>query len=188
MSVDIELNGVPVRLLDTAGIREEAEEVEQEGIARAQSAIETSDVVIEVLDASDLSVDKITTNSSAKKITVINKIDLISDQSSLQKDAVLISAKTGSGLDQLRKAVTKILSIQIPEHQAPFSARSRHLEVLDRSKKHIDAALQHTTNLSPLELIAEELRISQQALGEITGEFSPDDLLDYVFREFCIGK
>jgi tRNA modification GTPase len=188
VSIDMQLNGVPIRLLDTAGIREHAEQVEQEGIARAQSAIEMADAIIHVHDVTEISVEHPFESVNKNEITVINKSDLLAGEFQQSKKAILISAKTGQGLDNLRKEIQQLLQIQPLDQQAPFSARARHLDALRRCLEHFEQALQQINLMSPLELAAEELRIAQQILGEITGEFTPDDLLDYVFREFCIGK
>ncbi|MFK8027242.1 MAG: tRNA uridine-5-carboxymethylaminomethyl(34) synthesis GTPase MnmE [Gammaproteobacteria bacterium] len=188
VSIDMELNGVPIRLLDTAGIREHAEQVEQEGIVRAQSAIELADAIIHVHDGTELSLASPLEDINENEIIVVNKSDLLSGQINLPNNALLISAKTGQGLDRLREEIQQRLHIQPSEQQAPFSARARHLDALRRCLTHFQLALKQIHDLSPLELAAEELRVAQQILGEITGEFTPDDLLDYVFREFCIGK
>jgi tRNA modification GTPase len=188
VSIDMELNGVPIRLLDTAGIREHAEQVEQEGIVRAQSAIEMADAIIHVYDGTELSAEQKFERDNKNEIIVINKSDLLTSDFEKAETTILISAKTGQGLDSLRNEIQQLLQIQPSDQQAPFSARARHLDALRRCLEHFELALQQITQLSPLELAAEELRVAQLTLGEITGEFTPDDLLDYVFREFCIGK
>ena len=187
VSVDMELNGVPIHLLDTAGIRKQAEHVEKEGIARAQSAIEIADLVINVHDGQE-SILEDENDKIQNQITVINKIDLIKDRTKYKNTGILVSAKTGEGLDNLKEEISRVLKLSVPEQQAPFSARNRHLEALSHSRNFIKAAMSNINNKNPLELAAEELRLAQQQLSEITGEFTPDDLLDYVFREFCIGK
>ena len=130
-----------------------------------------------------------------RSIVVINKADLLAKQNHNEQspDAddpqpLYISAKTGAGLDQLKQQIIKVLGLQSIDQQPPFSARLRHIEALNRASEAIDIALQHINSDTPLELSAEECRTAQQCLAEITGEFTPDDLLDYVFREFCIGK
>lgn len=188
VSVDIELNGVSIRLLDTAGIREEAEQIEKEGIARAQSALESADIVVQMFDASRLDVNHQFVTPMANHLVVVNKMDLLNQQLSFSDQVVGVSAKTGEGLDLLREKLQQVLHIQPADQQAPFSARSRHLDALQRCLSQIDMAETQLNNAMPLELAAEECRLAQQILSEITGEFTPDDLLDYVFREFCIGK
>ncbi|MEM8844898.1 MAG: tRNA uridine-5-carboxymethylaminomethyl(34) synthesis GTPase MnmE [Pseudomonadota bacterium] len=179
---DIQIGGLPIQLLDTAGIREQAELVEQEGISRAHSAIETADLIIHVVDKPQSIL-----TSKSNEIIVLNKIDLM-DATETIRDAIQVSAKTGEGLKQLQDQITIALGITIQNQEPPFSARIRHLEALKRSKHAVQTATQHIQHSSPIELVAEELRLAQQSLAEITGDFTPDDLLDYVFREFCIGK
>ncbi len=188
VSIDMVLSGVPVRLLDTAGIREHAEQVEQQGIERAQSAIESADAIIHVYDGTAIDLQPSIQNAYVNELIVVNKSDLLEENHNPLPTGILVSAKTGQGLDNLRDEIQTLLNIQPNDQQAPFSARARHLDALRRCLQHFHLAAEQVNNLSPLELAAEELRVSQQILGEITGEFTPDDLLDYVFREFCIGK
>ena len=188
VSADLNLNGVPIRLLDTAGIRENAEHVEQQGIARAKSALEMADIVIAMFAGDLLDADYKFAGPSAKTLNVVNKSDLLKSHTTFPSHVISISVKTGQGLEQLRQEIQRMLNIQPSDHEAPFSARTRHLNVLERCLKHTELAGEQIIASMPLELVAEELRLAQQTLSEITGEFTPDDLLDYVFREFCIGK
>jgi len=200
VGMDINIYGVSCRLLDTAGIRDQAEAVEREGIARAQQAMQSADCVIHVFDHAQNDRQEIEQAlAHTQAITVINKADLL-DENSLDNDelsqtvdnhdhqALYVSAKTGAGLDQLKQKIIQTLGLQSMDQQPPFSARHRHIEALTRAADAIDMARQQINSDTPLELSAEECRIAQQCLAEITGEFTPDDLLDYVFREFCIGK
>ena len=185
VAMDINIEGVALRLLDTAGIRAQAEAVEKEGIARAQQAIDSADCVIHVFDdASEIE----HTASAAQALVVVNKADLLSADQHTHAHALYVSAKTGAGLAQLKQHIIKVLGLQSMDQQPPFSARLRHIEALTRASEAIAIAQQHIQSATPLELSAEECRTAQQCLAEITGEFTPDDLLDYVFREFCIGK
>lgn len=192
VGMDIDIHGVTLRLLDTAGIREQAEAVEKEGIARAQLAMQNADCVIHVFDRAFSDDDEIQqTLTQPHAITVINKADLLSEDTPPEGDvdsALYISAKTGAGLDALKQKIMQVLGLQSMDQQPPFSARLRHIEALTRAADAIDMARQQIDSDTPLELSAEECRTAQQCLAEITGEFTPDDLLDYVFREFCIGK
>ena len=181
---DIQINGMPIHLLDTAGIRDHAELVEQEGIKRAQTAVDQADLVIHVTDNPD---HHGLVKEGVTAINILSKIDL-NNPKNTSDDYLKVSAKTGEGLKTLHDEIAKVLGISASVGEPPFSARERHLEALHRCEKFITAALQLLDNLAPLELAAEELRMAQQALAEITGEFTPDDLLDYIFREFCIGK
>ena len=192
VGMDIDIHGVTLRLLDTAGIREQAEAVEKEGIARAHLAMQNADCVIHVFDralSDDEEIQQTLTQPHA--ITVINKADLLSEDTPPDGDvdsALYISAKTGAGLDALKQKIMQVLGLQSMDQQPPFSARLRHIEALTRAADAIDMARQQIDSDTPLELSAEECRTAQQCLAEITGELTPDDLLDYVFREFCIGK
>lgn len=181
---DIEINGLPVHLLDTAGIRKQAEAVEREGIRRAHNAIDQADLVIYVTDDPQ---ENCRVKDSSREIHVLNKIDL--HNVPVQATEILkVSAKSGEGLVQLRSEIAAVLGISTVAGEPPFSARERHLESLQRCHHLLAAASDLIENVSPLELVAEELRQAQQVLAEITGEFTPDDLLDFIFREFCIGK
>ena len=186
--VDMEINGIPMRLIDTAGLRTDAGIVEQEGIERARKAIENADLVIHVIDSSQPNAATEKLINMSNRIDVYNKIDLLNDGVAIPDNAILVSAKTGAGINQLREHIANRLQLQPKETQTPFSARARHLDAMRRALDSIQHALQQLQIDSPMELAAEDLRIAQQCLGEITGEFSPDDLLDYIFREFCIGK
>ena len=208
VGMDINIQGVSLRLLDTAGIREQADAVEKEGIARAQQAMQSADCIIHVYDheldhkrvneLANIHDENTASRVDQRSIVVINKADLLdkenhnehspNEQSPVADEPLYISAKTGAGLDQLKQQIIKVLGLQSIDQQPPFSARLRHIEALTRAAAAIDIALQHINSDTPLELSAEECRTAQQCLAEITGEFTPDDLLDYVFREFCIGK
>lgn len=187
LSVDIQLNGVPIRLLDTAGIRENAEIVEQEGIDRAHAAIQSADLTVRMFDGSNIELGQ-EFKQSQNEIIVVNKSDLLKKSTMLPEHVLEISVKTGLGLDKLYDEIQQSLSILSVDQQAPYSARSRHLNALEQCLNRLGSADQQLVSAAPLELAAEECRIAQQNLSEITGEFTPDDLLDYVFREFCIGK
>lgn len=186
ISVNLVINGCSIELIDTAGLREDAERVEQEGINKAHQAIETADLILQVYDMEEIS--QITPSADQSTLVLVNKIDLASEEVTLPEQVITISAKTGAGLDRLYDEIAQRLGLSFDSHQTPFSARSRHLDAMSRSKHASELALSHLKTDMPLELVAEELRLAQQHLAEVTGEFTPDDLLDYVFREFCIGK
>lgn len=187
VAMDIDIAGVSLRLLDTAGIRDHAEPVEREGIARAQQALDSADCVIHVIE-DPAQID--TTPLAEHALLVVNKCDLLDSSASSNQhpQALFVSAKTGAGLEALKQAIIAVLGVQSIDQQPPFSARLRHIEALTRAAQAIALARQHMQDQTPLELSAEECRSGQNCLAEITGEFTPDDLLDYVFREFCIGK
>ena len=190
---DISIEGVPLRIVDTAGLREEADEVERIGIERAWQEIARCDVVIAMFEAGlDIGPEDQTIltrfeaalPAGAVRIRVFNKIDLCSKPPIADENGIWISAKTGAGIDHLRKA---LLAAAGWEHgdQTVFVARERHLRALERAAGHLETAF---SEVDRWELFAEELRLAQQALSEIIGDFTPDDLLGEIFQRFCIGK
>lgn len=185
ISVDLDIHGVPVTLVDTAGIRNDAGEIEREGIARAETARAQADLILQVLDSNPASESLLL---EANNIVVVNKADLLQEQAPRLTNVVYVSATERTGLDQLRSVIAERLDISSDEQQTPFAARQRHLDALQQAQLAIERAMAQLAQAELPELIAEELRLAQQSLGEITGEFTPDDLLDYIFREFCIGK
>lgn len=200
----IQINGVPIHVIDTAGLRETQDEVERIGVDRAWQEIARADAVIFLHDASRTAdvayaaVEKELHQQIAKLVgtqvtmlEVYNKCDLadIHDLAlPLSGAEISISAKTGAGLDTLRQKLLQIAGWQaVPD--GVFMARERHVQALRQTKEHVvQAQALLNSEIKELELIAEELRLAQQALGEITGAFSADDLLGVIFSQFCIGK
>lgn len=189
----IQINGMPLHIIDTAGLRETDDEVERVGIARTWRALARADIAIILVDASlgigrqeKLILDALP--QELPKIWVHNKIDLTKEQALTEKKEgdvhVYLSAKTGAGIDLLRHRLLEAVGWQ-PTGGGVFMARTRHLAALSRVQAHLEAALQL---LAQSELVAEELRQAQEALNEITGQFTPDDLLGEIFGRFCIGK
>ena len=192
----IQIEGIPLHIIDTAGLRETDDEVEKIGIARSWKEIEKSDVVLLLVDARN----GVTTADREilarlperlKRITLYNKIDLSGAQAERHDEsdgtAISLSARSGEGLELLRQELLQIAGW----HQTDdvFIARERHLRALVIAQEHIASAQRVVEGLFPaLELFAEELRLAQRALGEITGEFTADDLLGVIFSRFCIGK
>ena len=186
---DVNINGIPVRLIDTAGIRETQHKIEMKGIERAHQNISQADIILWLTDVSlDLEMDPIPAEIDATKvIRVHNKIDLVNGYQTNDKEIVPLSVKTGQGMQGLLNKIYEKLIGQ-PQGDTPFLARRRHLNALQQANENIAAALIRLDENRELELAAEELRLAQQELGEITGEFSSDDLLGRIFSEFCIGK
>jgi tRNA modification GTPase len=184
IKADILINGIPVKLVDTAGIRESDDPIEQQGIERARAVKASCDVIISVYDGSQ--VIQPLNNQKTNELHVLNKIDCLHpDNLELTAD-VRMSAKTGEGLDQLKQRITALVSEgEISEDT--FTARQRHIEQLKLTQQHVAIAEQHLSD-NMGELAAEELRLAQQTLNAITGEFSSDDLLGEIFSSFCIGK
>lgn len=184
----IQIRGVPLHIVDTAGLRETDDPVERLGIARTWAAIERADVALLLVDAAHgLGADEaaiLARLSSVARITVHNKIDVTREVPRAEGDEIWLSAKTGAGVDLLRERLLEAAGWQAAGEGA-FMARARHLAALDRARGHLAAAREIA---GQLELFAEELRLAQDALAEITGEFTADDLLGEIFSSFCIGK
>lgn len=189
----IQIEGVPLHIIDTAGLRETEDAVEQVGIARTWKAIETAHVALLLVDSQHgigpLEIAILTKlPAEVKKVWVHNKIDVSRETSRVEKNEneqhVFLSAKTGDGIPGLRKTLLDIVGYQ-PGGEGVFMARARHLQALQMVKHHLDQAMKQ---MHAAELVAEELRCAQEALGSITGEFTPDDLLGEIFSRFCIGK
>ena len=196
----IQIEGIPLHIIDTAGLRETDDVVEKIGIERSWQEIERADVVLLLVDARDGIGDadrEILGKLPARlqRITVYNKIDLAGraperhDEHDAHGDAIAISmsAKAGLGIELLRSELLRIAGWHHAEDV--FIARERHLRALASAQEHIASARRVVASAFPaLELFAEELRLAQHALGEITGEFTADDLLGVIFSRFCIGK
>ena len=196
----IALDGVPVHIVDTAGLRETDDVVEQIGIGRSRRAAEEADVALVLVDPAE-GLNAATRDILAqlpaglKRIEIENKIDLngtTPERQDLNQAAdsgaatrIRLSAKTGAGLDLLRQALLDQVGWQ-GESESLFLARSRHLSALEAAAAELDAAA--LCNNQQIELFAEHLRLAQLACSEITGEFSADDLLGVIFSRFCIGK
>lgn len=188
----LQLQGIPLHIIDTAGLRETEDEIEKIGIARTWREIERADVVVLLVDARTgvgAAEQAILAQipSHLARITVYNKIDLAQRVAERHEEAdgiaLSLSAKHGEGLDLLRQELLRIAGWHPAEDV--FIARERHLRALAAARQHLTEAQQQ---VAQLELFAEELRLAQQALSTITGAFSADDLLGEIFGRFCIGK
>lgn len=193
----IHLDGVPITIIDTAGLRDTDDKIEALGIARSWSEIERADVVLHLLDVqhptSPLD-NKIESHRSAKSVvlSVFNKCDLIdSNTHSLlhnHQEALFVSAKTGDGLAGLRARLLTLAGWQ-PSQESPWLARQRHIDALTSAQEALRCAQAHADqNDRVLDLFAEELRLAHDHLGSIAGRMTPDDLLGEIFSRFCIGK
>ena len=193
----IEIGGIPLHVIDTAGLRPTADAVEKIGIERTWAAIERADLALVVTDArepehADDAVIVGRLSDALPRIVVRNKIDLAgaAPRSSRDKGVteIWLSAKSGAGLDLLREAMLSAAGAQ-DDMEGTFLARERHLRALDAAARHLGVAAQQLATVPPpLELFAEELRHAQESLATITGEFTADDLLGAIFSRFCIGK
>lgn len=187
------LRGVPLHVIDTAGLREAQDPVERIGIARSHEAIAAADLVLWISDVArpetwtsdENLINRLAPNAATVK--VMNKIDLVAVGSIVPEadsgEVLGVSAATGEGLDRLVEVILR--SAGWGNGEGVFLARSRHLQALDKAAKHIWAA---SERVAQLELCAEELRLGQTALVSITGDLSADDLLGKIFSQFCIGK
>lgn len=183
----IQIDGVPLNLVDTAGLRDSRDAVERLGIERARQEVARADLVLAVHDASAADhALPVTAPAAAARIDVYNKADLAPGFRAPAggHGAVCVSAKTGMGMEALRLAIVEAVGWK-SHGESVFLARERHLRALQAAGAHLAAAAEHRLQW---ELFAEELRLAQQALAAITGEFSADDLLGEIFARFCIGK
>jgi len=188
----IDIDGLAVELVDTAGLRDDPGRVEAEGIRRARKAIESADAVLWIQDATDADHGRIN-EALPKNIPVIvvrNKIDLVGEAPGDVDNVVSLSAiggAGGAGIDALRRRI-RVLAGYENQGEGAFTARRRHLDALRRSQARYLRGLKALEEARAGELLAEELRLSHLALGEITGAMSSDELLGAIFSEFCIGK
>lgn len=194
----IAIAGIPIHIIDTAGLRETRDVVEQKGIERTHAAIRNANMVLQLIDSSqhqpDIK-DQIKQHIPFGKplVTVFNKIDLLNEKPRIEGEKadirIHLSAKTGAGIELLRQKILDIVGWQFNQAgEGVFMARQRHLEALKQAKENLGNAQRFTENESQLELLAEELRLAQRALSAITGEFTADNLLGEIFSHFCIGK
>ena len=181
---DVVIAGIPVRLIDTAGIHETENPIERQGIDRALKMKDQADVVLHVMDGQTSVKDQI--NDNAKYINIINKNDVLHPENQNLENVIYVSAKNQQGIDQVRDAIVQQVNLG-KLNENTFTARQRHIEQLKITQSHIEEAEQQL-QFNQGELSAEELRLAQNALNEITGEFSSDDLLGEIFSSFCIGK
>lgn len=211
LSEQISIDGLPVHIIDTAGIRVSDDVVEQEGLRRAQIAMEQADQLLLIVDKSENEQDVekllaplvLLTDKSIKEIDclrntaiVYNKIDLVQNASpglgtttylDYSIPTISLSAKDMLGIGFLKDYIKEAIGFNTAE-EGVFVARERHLTALGNAKQLIESALEQLKTESSLELIAEDLRFAQAQLGAITGEFTSDDLLGEIFSNFCVGK
>ena len=188
----IQIDGMPLHIIDTAGLHDSDNIVEQEGIRRAQREIEKADKVLLLMDSTDSEnsaiLDKLPANIDVTR--VFNKIDLSGHPAQIiasdHQVEIYLSAKTGSGLDLLKQHLKASVGFGETTDNV-FIARRRHLQALTQAQIAVEKAAHQLKNQSP-ELVAEDLRQAQTSLSEITGEFTSDDLLGEIFGSFCIGK
>ena len=191
----IQLDGMPLHVVDTAGLRVARDDIEAEGVRRAQREMARADRILLIVDDTQPSADGdveltqlLLPNLPCTRVR--NKIDLTGRVPGTQErngaTEIALSAKTGAGLELLRQHLKTCMGFQ-PAGEGTFMARRRHLDALRRAQAHVAAAHARASERAG-ELLADELRLAQQVLSEITGAFTPDDLLGHIFASFCIGK
>jgi tRNA modification GTPase len=195
----IQVEGVPIHVVDTAGLREATEEVERIGVARSWAEIESADALVFLHDltrrgdpaytAADARIGSRLPERLVREgrvLHVYNKVDVVAVAD--VGEALAISAATGEGLEALRRRLLELAGWQAAP-EGIFIARARHVHALQRTRAHLELASAHAdAGNQALELFAEELRLAHRVLGEITGAFTADDLLGAIFGRFCIGK
>lgn len=193
MREHILLDDIPLHIIDTAGIRESKDIVEKEGIRRAWEEIKQADCVLLVIDAQHPEQKEELFNELKNRlsldvpiITVCNKIDLLAEEPKVIDNTVYLSAKSTLGVNGLKQLIKNIVGYQ--PNEGVFLARRRHLQALDDAKNVLVTGQKQLAEHRAGELLAEDLRLAHQTLGEITGEFTADDLLGSIFSSFCIGK
>jgi len=180
----VQLAGVPVTLADTAGLRETDDPIEREGVRRAHAELAEADLVLWVTDITDPDPGP-APRSVVPVLRIANKIDR-PDAPAAPDGAIPLSALTGEGLEALDRAVTE--RFELRERDGEFTARQRHIEAIETTSGHLDRAHAELEQSRSGELVAEELKLAADALGEITGRIHSDDLLGRIFSSFCIGK
>ena len=188
----IRLDGLELTLVDTAGLRDGGDAIEREGMRRARDELQRADLALVVIDAREPQAGRAAVAEAIagvpRVVWIHNKRDLLAQASPMANDAVLVSANTGDGLDTLHARLRALAEGEAGESvEGEFSARARHVEALTRASTHLAAARAELDH-EHLELAAEELRLAHEALGQITGRISADELLGKIFSSFCIGK
>ena len=197
----IHIDGMPLHVTDTAGLRNTADQVEKIGVERALKAINEADRILLVVDAHSAEANDpfalwpefLDSTPNPEKVTLIrNKVDLSGEPVEMHSNSdghvtINLCARSGDGLELLREHLKNCMGYS-QTAESSFSARRRHLDALRQAEQFLENGYQQLTQASAGELLAEDLRMAQQALGEITGEFTADDLLGRIFSSFCIGK
>ena len=190
------IRGIPIVFIDTAGLRESSDDIEQEGIRRSQESLSQADLILHVIDASqglsEYEIPILDRHPQKARLIVLNKTDLPSKVTlppAHREDAIPISCETGVGLEQLKDRIKEVVwSGHVDGEMRDVMINSRHQEALLRAKSATQTTLQAIQDDMTLELVALDMRIAVNAIGEIVGKTSTDDLLDKIFSEFCLGK
>lgn len=182
------IHGLPLHIIDTAGLRETQDIIEQEGIRRTREAMKKADLILWIHDDQDQNVeqDLLLESLNAPILHIRNKIDLTGTEVGRVEDTIMLSAKRNDGIELLKDAIVE--AVQFQPSQGMFSARERHLVALRESLEHLDVARNLLQEGHSIDLVAEEIRLAQDDIGLITGRFTTDELLGEIFSSFCIGK
>lgn len=188
----VQINGVPLHVVDTAGLRESQDKIEQMGMERTHNAAQKADAIILLMEAGTQHAPNAREiiaelPRDISRLKVFNKIDLVNQQARIEEDSegsnIFLSAKTGEGINLLCDKLLELIGWH--QEAGVFMARERHIRALLEAREHLGRAME---TIGRAELLAEELRLAQEALNSITGEFTSDDLLGKIFGSFCIGK
>jgi len=189
----IQLDGMPLHIIDTAGLRESDNAIEQEGIRRAHQEIKNADKILLLIDAREPEIDSVlkTLPPGGNITRIYNKIDLLGLEPEIKQtelgSEIYLSIKTGDGMELLKQHLKQSVGFNEATDNV-FIARRRHIEALNKGHEFVDSALNQLRSSQAGELVAEDLRQAQNSLAEITGKFTSDDLLGKIFSSFCIGK
>ncbi len=188
---NINIHGIPVLIIDTAGIHITDDKIEQEGIKRAKQILQQADIILQVIDSS-CDINKQIKNLAdlpynKRKIIIYNKVDITKKKKTLKEHEIQLSAKTKEGFEELENKILSMINSQ-DNLETSFSARARHITQLEKTLENIALAENNFLNNHAGELVAEDLRQAQENLSQITGDFTSDDLLGEIFSSFCIGK
>lgn len=180
------IRGIPVVFIDTAGIRESSDSIELEGIRRSRESLERAELILHVLDRSEPAGDELTTTIHKKRIIVLNKADLTPLAAA---EGIPISCKTGAGIEELKDAIRDLVRDgSVDSEMTEVMINSRHEEALRRARSGIENTIQSLSAGASIELAAMDLRLAVNAVGEIVGKTTTEDLLDSIFGQFCLGK
>ncbi len=188
---NINIHGIPVLIIDTAGIHITEDKIEQEGIKRAKQILQEADIILQVIDASKDIQQQLDNLSdlpfNKRKLVIYNKSDIAITNKETKENEVVLSAKTSEGFEELEHKILGMIT-QEENIETSFSARARHISQLEKTLENIAIAEHNFLNNQAGELVAEDLRQAQESLSQITGDFTSDDLLGEIFSSFCIGK
>ena len=192
LSLEINLKGLPVHIIDTAGLRQTEDVIEKEGVRRAGEEIRKADLVLYIVEedhlaSADQHISQFGDLTDKRVFTIVNKVDLSGVDAGYRENRFYISAKTGAGTGELVQSIHEQVGFK-NEGGSAVTSRRRHIDALNRATAHVRQGAEALETRQAGELLAEELRLAQQALSEITGDFTPDDLLGRIFSDFCIGK